>query len=1056
MKTRDDFPYPTECRSSAILAVLFSLVLITLLIAAFSARMRTERMASSAYSKQYQAELMAQNGLQHAIALLAENIPPAVPNSSLTPTNWFVHPGELTLQTGNNKRSIPLHSGVSTSSDDPNLNRRLFDGSSYNISDSGNEMRVRWIDVPEDPSQPPNPSTNPIIGRYAFWVEPENSRLDITLAQGRNQAVDAAPTGSATTYTTPYFQVDGYPGTVADENADSPGRRTLGHPQGLSLAVLDSAATLSAGKQQLLDQKIEEFNARADKDWEGLGGILSSVEEIQQYSSSPDSFFHRNKFDLTILSLTPEFNAFGYPRLYAMRSFNRNVEDGAYQFEVNPTYAWYWDERVPLWWETVNDRQDYRRTYAALSKLAETINRTDWPGYSGQSFATKWGNGNTAMGRREIDQFVLNLYALSNAGHDWGEDRFGGGKSGTASMGWLFTPQLSGQQLPGSPPPIGTALWTGPLSGERMLPQGRIMMINEMGITVRAEQKAGDPSKYYVAFDLNLEFYLPEGYAGAPIDFEQPGRFKFVGCVSSLAYTITVNGSSTRKQARLFRRGWVTPPTFGDLGPDDPYRNLALQVVAPPGTQLSPGNYLRLDSNATDAQYLDANPGGVPIEYNSGTTVVITDVEFKVVLANERRDPAANHFPFVQHCPIRHGSTDTIVTDADGNTFTVTQGGTVDEPSTITIQEFTPSGNIPATFSLTLGPLLPSVTKTMEIEDPRLNHLAEAWNPPLGLTPHTLGSRNSSLSAFPDSSPDGDESKLAYVPTPGGGGWSARQNDHRMISPGWYSLAHTGMQTGTPWRTLDLRPGGGGNPPDYLLLDLLASATPYHARNASRGKVNLNSVISPQSSEFSPPTRTKALEAVFDQLQVAGSSIDEAAVVTAIRNEDAARNGYAYVGEVSEGLPSFGSNQWQQEALVRNLVGQLDVRANTFGVWGIGQAVKQLPDGSLKVLGEQRFHATVLREIWPGIDGQHGYAKADSIGSGFDGAGTYASLPTATPGNYLDNLDGPVALAPAAYRVDATGAAPAPSYMSTPLQNSRNPARPYFRYRPYNFKFLNE
>lgn len=373
-----------------------------------------------------------------------------------------------------------------------------------------------------------------------------------------------------------------------------------------------------------------------------------------------------------------------------------------------------------------------------------------------------------------------------------------------------------------------------------------------------------------------------------------------------------------------------------------------------------------------------------------------------------------------------------------------------------------PGGN--TFYSKDASTAYPAVWNVMETTDPRVNQLASDWHSSPnsgGIAGNTdVGVRT--LPPYPASTADGDESKLAfldasqYTPAtfpafPVHYGGRPHDTDKMMSSVGWLSCVSTGIQSGKPWRTLKFQPGGNGDPPDWLLMDLFAvpfnaSALPAGQRfpnlngpapitymNSTAGKINLNAQLFPDkavNSNFAPPDRTLPLRALFENMyrgntpftSTGAATNDSLTLATNVLAYQTANGPFSYAGQVCEvpGVADTGSNEWEKEAIIRNLGSLITTRSNAFSVWGVAQTVKKNPANSTAakqgifetktagataddiVTGEKRFHAIVERHVWPGVDGVVGNAKTDAGGT-YNQLGGNAWL--ASPTNALDGAN---------------------------------------------------
>ncbi len=402
----------------------------------------------------------------------------------------------------------------------------------------------------------------------------------------------------------------------------------------------------------------------------------------------------------------------------------------------------------------------------------------------------------------------------------------------------------------------------------------------------------------------------------------------------------------------------------------------------------------------------------------------------------------------------------------------------------------------------------PKVWAVMETTDSRVNQLDGDWkkSDPANygsLFGNTTGTRT--LPTYPASSADGDESKLAFpdcsqftlsgfIPTHRGG--RPHDTDKRMNSVGWLSCVSTGMQSGKPWRTLKFQPGGNGDPPDWLLMDLFAIPFDEQARiygatsysypvindavnnvrfsalglpfaltymNSTAGKININAKIFPDrstNSNFAPPDRTLPLQALFENMYRGTTQITSTSGTAGYNSKTLATNvlnqvsssgspflgPYKYAGEICEvaGIADTGANEWEKEAIIRNLGSLITTRSNAFGVWGVAQTIKKAPQnlsggGSNpgqfqagdQVTGEKRFYAIIERYIWPGVDGVVGDAQTDASTS-YNQLGSEPWL--ASPTNTTD------------------GANPSASG----FEQSYNPQAAVIKYRIRSFTYLDD
>ena len=187
----------------ALVMVLAAIVLMTILVPGFSLIMRTERQASSSMLEIAKSRIATRTALNHAIGLLAENIPvpadvtaPISDTINAPPAWWTSQPGLLRVMENAVVREIPLYTtnanypgGIgSPDTELAELNARDSDGLPI-INPSGASMRVPWNYTLQDRSKAAS-ATNQIIARYAFWIDDESTKVNVNTA-----GIEADPSG---------------------------------------------------------------------------------------------------------------------------------------------------------------------------------------------------------------------------------------------------------------------------------------------------------------------------------------------------------------------------------------------------------------------------------------------------------------------------------------------------------------------------------------------------------------------------------------------------------------------------------------------------------------------------------------------------------------------------------------------------------------------------------------------------------------------------------------------------------------------------------------------
>ncbi|MEO5720644.1 MAG: pilus assembly PilX N-terminal domain-containing protein [Chthoniobacterales bacterium] len=218
---------PTHERAFALTISLIIIVLATIIVVAFLTTISTERTTAAAYARVEKAEQMAQAGVDVAIARL-------ITEMKYRPYHAI---GYRSVNTGLNTQVVPVITGprstdpaVPTYNTAPNATEDVYlvsvtggavpgatppnnltvdnsvDLNRNNLASEPNgwigspspatpaptPYRAPWVNILSDPTKPEQPDPtqgnyNPLVGRYAFWIEDESSKLDIsTVGNTRN------------------------------------------------------------------------------------------------------------------------------------------------------------------------------------------------------------------------------------------------------------------------------------------------------------------------------------------------------------------------------------------------------------------------------------------------------------------------------------------------------------------------------------------------------------------------------------------------------------------------------------------------------------------------------------------------------------------------------------------------------------------------------------------------------------------------------------------------------------------------------------------------------
>ncbi|MED5586674.1 MAG: hypothetical protein VYB61_09985 [Verrucomicrobiota bacterium] len=1107
----------------ALVTTMFLLAALTILTIGFIGSMSVESGASGSIQDAQRTKMIAQGAVSHAIDLLRTNIPPPAPineveapfnlvqeeisgtqsrpfsiqanSAPVTSVNhWVVNPGRLTIiGNGGGVTHVPLHSGEVTAdpqgeatrdAESVDLNEPLpgevlppivVDGESGygSSSNSRPEMRVRWMPVFDDPGQRPG-KDNPMVGRYAFWMDDESTKLNFNVALGKPSPREDRAFHQMVRMgmVTPMF----YRGDGATTFNERRNRRpwSLGHPRSVNLDVLFNSP------REL------DHNRLLAHSW--LHGFSRYMEAILDFVNVPDPelWLNRQRFNLTFYSRAPEFNVFGKSRLFTT-NYPLSLEAGPlYQqpFMVNPD-----GDRV-LHLHSLMGSFGFTRRFqdenggsvlagnmvnrAQLEMLMRYMSRK-WPGY-GASFVDKYGE-------RECFQIALNMLLMA--------------RMATTTMGNELQPFSSSyslrttsvnyaphqQEMRGNTPE--RMYWRFNTGGKEvlMLPQTPGPHIMEVRLIFEPEP-GPNPGEYYITYRYETEYYMPS--FGPVVRAEHfPTRVDYLRIRSSGAGVRNEQEFGARTPAdRHGSRNWNHARSLG-------------QLIARPSGNIGPSNATLRGSAVNQRiiassvpQVIGRERRFIPVE-NAEKLVFRAALGSKVRLSYKIRLGMGVQ-PDLQRAGSGAGRPRQMIPLGETESDTLSGDAIID--------------------LLSGEPLV----LAWEIADPRLSGMVSSWVLDTDDTDGEFGSPGEKNSIEPvEGSPE--KSKYKYIQRGPSGmrisGHQYNRNDEynsksRTSSKGYWSVIHTGMQSGVPWRTWDLGPSGKqDNPPDWLLLELLGATYPMqHANwridntlpdsfstvsymNSTAGQVNVNSRIYPRSRWFNVPERRKPLEGVFKHLR-SNSEVDK--FIDGIMAHQKDNEVFEFIGELAnvEGFEN-GEDPWKAESFLRDMAGCLTTQSNTFGLWGVAQTVKKVRSNREydrfeqgdRVLGEKRFFAIIERYIWPGKDGVPGNAHLNSSGKwdrmAFPGSNISLDenstdrlfgLPGSPPlrrsgaaqtghrlvlnieGSYPE-YDGPQAVGMDDFTRHSLGDV---RYRGSSLEDAYNPPQPVIKYRVVYFKYLDK
>lgn len=1008
------------------MVTLAILVIATILVVGFVTSMRTERQASVSMADNERAILIARSALDHAISILEQNIPqPAPPAASPypvppaaaplpaeAPVNWVINPGRLTKQSGpptNSPQYIPLSSNPSTTyvavADDANLNPPSLAGGGNLTLGTTDPMRVAWIPVLKDPTIAAS-ATNPIIGRYGFWIDDENARVDVNTAFGKGLTTGgAAP------------QV--VPGTITVNTKTYP----VGHPTSVNLDTLDagfSKATLASATMRQ----------------EPSHGDMQSTMEAKPFFSSA-ALFEANKFFLTTSSNDPEFNVFGKSRLFFGSSLATTVTKQFNQFAFDWEAASYFgrDENQTL---PAADSFSLYRTAAAIANI---LNRNDWPGMPARSFVDKWGGG--TIGQREADQVAWNIVALGGYGNV-------SAPSANNAEGNVFLAYrnllTTGTGATGSSTLPNSALSVGRLSGKAIMPALPKPGIQEIALTVTptASSTAGQSN---VQLGLQCEFYNGDRFPTSKLNDSSTGLGFYLTYVS---YTVTDTVNASIKASQ-------TENTYFLPAPQSPiYSGVsALYGFTPtnPLVSFNPGTF-RVISTNTGRFVWAKNGAGSLNRTQSGSqnfsSTAIVRVQVQMRLAN-KYSGSANLMP-IQVIPVwdTHDSATALQPPTPSDKDTVDFDFDVDlsgGPVTKSIEIASPQlAGRAASWTGTSAPTL-GASNQASVSAGDLSKL-NAYND-LMVGSYTGSERPSigMVSVIPTGMQRGLTTTVKLQPA----GSTAELPDWLLLdllAPSFEVPPSLSLKTPV---SVNNSTSGKINVNAQIYPTGTTFAPPERALPLQAVFANMGSAtIATNLLHF-----TKAGGGVDFGISDAYDYVGEICETAGVADTGASDWDKEFLIRNLAGLLTTKSNSFRVIGLaqvIKKKPGNTD-----YGIFETGDVVT----------GEKRFESIVQRYIWQGKDGIQGNGHIDSTGKYdrlFTGAGLNTATGPMTAPDYgggaaakwerIDGPDAPSYIPPSGWA--------SPNYLSSnpafqaSLESADNPLRAVAKYRTVYFHYLND
>lgn len=327
---------------SLVMSLIF-ISLLSVLVVGFLTSMRVEVFSADAALQAAKSSNMAQAATDMAIARLQYATGTYTPSMSI----WASQPGQILMATRSSTTSsfsgwqrVDLHSGASTSTD-ANIVADLNRGTSYLVTRSASRMPVCWIYVRKDgtlettggTSVPAYNALNPLVGRFAYWVDDECARVNLNTAATR-------ATSSLSLW-----------GSAAQVNL-----KVFGST--MSDTVITALGQYRTGV---------------------TGHYLHTLRDARVISPALSDLVDNDAFSLTVNSQAPELNLFGEPRI--VLTTQKSLAGNAPFLDILTS-----DNSDPGRHQAL----DASKVQRLVSTLSQILCRTDWPVVTGSSFAVKF------------------------------------------------------------------------------------------------------------------------------------------------------------------------------------------------------------------------------------------------------------------------------------------------------------------------------------------------------------------------------------------------------------------------------------------------------------------------------------------------------------------------------------------------------------------------------------------------------------------------------------------------------------------------------------------
>jgi hypothetical protein len=344
---------------SALVLVLGVVVIISALVVALVLASKIERLSAFHYAERVRASFMAQEAVATSQMMLGAAFAKPDTHVASSPGQLIVRPAGTNAWT-----SVGLSSGISASAaadDSVDLNRPVLSGDKLPIIDPlGGEMRVGWVYVRKDGTRatgavPTYNAANPVVGRYAFWVDDETTRVNLNTAHRRQD-------------------------------------------NGFVLSQVD-LSTVGTNVTPAMADAIK--NSAVVRPFQSLG-------EATRVGADVGAGISTNRFNFTHYNRSSYLNPWGEPKIFLTTQLS-NLPPEIRNLPAAEREKYFFDILTsPTADPSRNSSINYTKLTRLLSRLNALLEREDWPLAPGKSFYKKY-KGYSQPAEKRITQLALDI-----------------------------------------------------------------------------------------------------------------------------------------------------------------------------------------------------------------------------------------------------------------------------------------------------------------------------------------------------------------------------------------------------------------------------------------------------------------------------------------------------------------------------------------------------------------------------------------------------------------------------------------------------------------------